>query len=319
MLLEELQASKGITKLSNYMTTGYSFNPSDLSETECNEIVDLFDRYTQTQQALAECDAGSDYFFQIDETLDIEVQCKQKLSQQKFTGDTEEIIKRLQDEWLAKCKANPKAVMDSWNSGPDKTKAPCGYFPTLNMAKNYGRDVYSCTGASGECLNVSEIGREISVLNGIFTSKVTDVIIKGEKSNMVKSVATGAAIGAGTGAVATAITAMVEHSNINCRLGDGLAQVGLGKAYSIETLRDFYVKWNLNLPDTVSPTAQINDCASWRDACSKFTYAEDCKNAQVNYRPSADVTTTLIRSACAVSGSTCIENYPVARSYGVCE
>ena len=119
--------------------------------------------------------------------------------------------------------------------------------------------------------------------------------------------------------MATAITAFVERSNINCRVGDDLAQVGYGKSYSIESLRDFYVKWGLRLPDTISPTGTAVDCDSWRRACATLTDVEQCKNAQLNYKPADASTITLIDSACTVSGSACIENYPVARSYGACE
>ena len=135
---------------------------------------------------------------------------------------------------------------------------------------------------------------------------------------MGKSIATGAAIGAGTGGLATAITAFVERNNINCRVGDGLAQVGFGKSHSISSLKDFYVKWNLRLPDVIAPTATISDCASWKNTCATFTDLEQCKATQFNYKPADAATTTLVRSACTVSGSACIENWPVAKSYGAC-
>lgn len=143
-------------------------------------------------------------------------------------------------------------------------------------------------------------------------------ILKGEKSNMLGSVATGAAIGAGTGGVATAITAFVEKNNINCRVGDGLNTVAFGKSHAIDTLKDFYVKWNLRLPDTVSPTATAVDCKSWKLSCAQYTDLDQCKVAALNYKPNVDGTITLVRSACVPSGSVCIENAPVAKSYGAC-
>ena len=140
-----------------------------------------------------------------------------------------------------------------------------------------------------------------------------------EQTNMGKSIGIGAAIGAGTGGLATAITAFVERNNINCRVGDGLEQVGFGKSYSIDSLKDFYVKWNLRLPDVVAPTATISDCVSWRNTCATFTDLEQCKSAQFNYKPAGAATTTLIHGACTVSGSACVENYAVAKSHGACE
>lgn len=143
-------------------------------------------------------------------------------------------------------------------------------------------------------------------------------VLQGEKSNMGESIGTGAAIGAGTGGVATAITAFVERNNINCRVGDGLNKVAFGKSHSIDTLKDFYVKWNLRLPDTVSPTATVIDCATWKSACGQYTDMNQCNNVAVNYKPKSG-STTLVRSACVASGSVCIENDAVAKSYGACE
>ena len=96
-------------------------------------------------------------------------------------------------------------------------------------------------------------------------------------------------------------------------------QVGFTKSYSIDTLRDFYVKWNLQLPDVIAPTALVNDCQSWKNTCATYNDMNHCRAAQFNYKPAGAKTTTLIHSACAVSGSVCIENYPVTKSYGVCE
>ena len=152
---------------------------------------------------------------------------------------------------------------------------------------------------------------------GIFA--VIGDLLRGEKSNRLKTTLTGAGIGAGVGGVATAITALVEHDNINCRVGDGLARVGFGKVHSIGTLKDFYVKWNLKLPDTVAPTANVVNCETWRDTCADFTDENLCKSAQFIYRPTPESPSMLVHSACVPAGGTCIENYSVARSYGACE
>ena len=143
-------------------------------------------------------------------------------------------------------------------------------------------------------------------------------MINGEKSNMAKSVGIGAAVGAGTGGLATAITAFVERNNISCRVGDGLEQVAFNKSYSIDTLKDFYVKWNLHVPDVVAPTATITDCQSWKNTCATFADLEQCADAKFNYKPAGAPTTTLVYSVCTVSGSACIENYTVAQSQGAC-
>lgn len=144
-------------------------------------------------------------------------------------------------------------------------------------------------------------------------------VLDGEKANYDTTIPVGAAIGAGTGGLATAITAFVERNNISCRVGDGLNTVAFGKSHSIDTLKDFYVKWNLRLPDTVAPTETAVDCKSWKLSCAQYTDLNQCKAAALNYKPALDGTITLVRSACAVSGSVCIENAAVAKSYGACE
>ena len=153
----------------------------------------------------------------------------------------------------------------------------------------------------------------------VFSDDLKDLLVNGEKSNMAKSIGIGAAVGAGTGGLATAITAFVERNNITCRVGDGLDQVALGKSYTIGTLKDFYVKWNLRVPDVVLPTATVSDCTSWKNTCAMFTDLEQCEQAQIIYKPDQASPTSLIHSACSVMGSVCAENYPVAKSHGVCE
>jgi hypothetical protein len=49
-----------------------------------------------------------------------------------------------------------------------------------------------------------------------------------------------------------------------------------------------------------------------------YTTAEDCKAVQINYQKPGRNTTTLVRGACKMSGSVCIENRSVAVSYGAC-
>lgn len=153
-------------------------------------------------------------------------------------------------------------------------------------------------------------------LAGIFSDKK---IAEADKGNMGKSVGIGAAGGAGAGGVATAITAFVEKNNISCHIGDDLDKVALGKSYSIDKLRDFYVKWNLNLPDTIIPTVAVTDCNSWKTACTRYTDLNQCVAAEFNYKYPQAKNMTLIYSPCTASGSACIANDVVLKSYGICE
>ncbi len=192
-------------------------------------------------------------------------------------------------------------------------------FNPINLDASTSSGIYcgcsetGCATSTG-CLPYEVMDIELQELD----TYIAGLSIDGDKNNRVKTTLTGAAIGAGTGGLATAITAFVEKNNINCRLGDGLDQVGYGKSMSIGTLRDFYVKWNLRLPENVAPTSMVVDCNSWRRACAEITDLEQCKSAQVNYKPAGAPAITLIHAACIPSGSVCIENYPVAKSYGAC-
>jgi len=145
-----------------------------------------------------------------------------------------------------------------------------------------------------------------------------------QKSQALKGALVGGAIGAATGGAATLITSFIEKNNISCHIGDGLDKVSFGKTGKIDTLKDFYVKWNLQLPDTIRPTALVSDCASWKNACATIKDISLCANAQINYKKPATETVPnpqvqLIENACAVSGSICTENTPVAISNGACQ
>jgi hypothetical protein len=132
-----------------------------------------------------------------------------------------------------------------------------------------------------------------------------------------KGVAIGAVTGAAAGGLATAITAFVEKSNITCKVGDGLNSVALGKAHSIDSLKDFYVKWNLHLPDNVAPTSTVTDRASWEQACGQFnSKLMDCPRVQVNLKDEKGKY-TLVPSACKLSGTVCIASEPLMTSHGI--
>lgn len=138
-------------------------------------------------------------------------------------------------------------------------------------------------------------------------------------ANIGKGVGIGAGAGAGVGGLVTAITALVEGKNISCRVGDGLATVELNKSDKVNTLKEFYVKWGLNLPEAIRPNEVVTDCLSWQAACAGINDYSQCKAAQINYQPDGAPNITQVRAACTVSGNACIHNPPVAKSYGACE
>ena len=192
--------------------------------------------------------------------------------------------------------------------------AQCLFVPLLN---GVGEDIM-CK-KDGNCKSVGIIKIELDKLNQQL-SKLPSLQTKKSKApnkgaTIGKGAAIGAAAGVGAGGLATAITAFVERSNISCKVGDGLNSVALGKSHTIDSLRDFYVKWNLKLPDAITPTSVVTDAESWNQACEQFNNKlYDCPNVQINYKKNGK--TELIESACKISGNRCIVNDAVAISRG---
>lgn len=173
---------------------------------------------------------------------------------------------------------------------------------------------------NNECINVYQAQYQVNELKKMLASFEPNMK-RAKDANKGKEIGKGAAIGLATGAaaggIATAITAFVEKSNITCKVGDGLNSVALGKAHTIDSLKDFYVKWNLHLPDTVSPTSAVVDKASWEQACSQFnSKLMDCPKVQINLKDKSGKY-TLVPSACKVSGTICIVNDSVMTSNGI--
>ncbi len=284
---EQLRAAGSVTILNEYLHNAIS-TTGNITEAQCREIVELYNVYYQMRSAVTACASRRVVGYESEE-IDIEIQTD---------GDVNAI---------------QKSVTDAVNATGGADDAECMFKP-LNLAKETGTGIY-CNAQSG-CRNANQMESELARLGRVLDNVE---IMQGEDGNRLKTTLVGAGVGAATGGVATAITAFIERNNINCRVGDGLDQVGFGKSYSIGSLKDFYVKWNLRLPDTIAPTAQVSDCTSWKNTCAMYTDLNQCAAAQFNYKPADASTVTLVRSPCAVSGSVCVENYTVAKSHGACE
>lgn len=318
-LAQELGRSGQIGILNQFLDSNVQLSVSGvISQVQCNAILELYNKYQEIKAAIDECSSYTiteDYMvFDFEVSNSVKQQVDISVRNGKPVLDDAEII-RIQNRLnCSQDNCSKENLIETIQAAFEaQSDGKCRFKP-INLAKMRGEGIY-CSGQSG-CIYHDELARDVQPLASVLD---TLVVLKGEKSNMAKSIGVGAAVGAGAGGLATAITAYVEKNNINCRVGNSLEQVGLGKSHVIGSLRDYYVKWNLNLPDVIAPTATIDSCDSWKYNCSRYTDMNDCENAQFNYKPSGAASFTLVRSVCRASGGTCIENYPVAKSHGACE
>ena len=292
------------------MYLGTDVRAGNLGESECNKLVYLYEDYLKGTKCYKEvsskCDmdvtyAGTDN--SIKTLIESEGVCE-KLCFDKGITDKDNCLEELARNEITVI--DPDKAVVAYSESECKPEVPSdAYNLALYLRCNLG-----------DCNSDVDLQSKLRELGDMFTALP---VLNGEDANYNRTIPVGAAIGAGTGGVATAITAFVERNNINCRVGDGLNTVGFGKSHSIDTLKDFYVKWNLRVPDTIMPTATAVDCKSWKLACAQYADLNQCKSAALNYKPDVNGTITLVRSACDVSGSVCIENAAVAKSYGACE
>jgi len=339
-LMEQIKQSNNVQKISMYLSRENEIvtSQSELTVAQCQDLENLKQKLALAEMAANNCVSTTSV---IETTIsDVRVVCKagledkteyeaciepatfsdgttnplygcagKEINESKITTvlQCRDYIIAHPDEfpWVNKSSSNTEVVVDK----------DCKFKSLEHNPDIYGS--LQCQATAAECKTAEGLRAQVSVIRGILAPLT--LLNEGEKGNRTKTTLVGAGIGAGAGGLATGITALIEHDNINCRVGDGLVQVGFGKSHTIGTLKDFYVKWNLRLPDTIAPTGLATDCNSWRALCGAMTDEKSCKSAQINYRGRTDPTITNIPSACAVAGSVCIENYSVAKSYGACE
>ncbi len=325
-LSESFKDAGTVASISQFLTTEIKIG-ADLTVAQCNELVDLYNKYYEYDIAVSRCegktavdvmeamlDCGSETDF--NKCLDYVVSLKDTGNLYKNNGIFEKCKNNPTVQNEQQCINHLAALLDAKDLDGLTEKdilGPCS-FKSLNLKLRNGSEIM-CDQANGrDCIDAVEMRAELNDLKSLLGSAE---ILAGDKSNYGKAIGIGAAAGVGAGGLATAITALVEKSNISCHVGDGLSQVGLNKSYTIESLKDYYVKWNLRLPDTVTPSIVVTDCATWKQACSSITNTSVCSQAQINYKP-AGGNMISIPAACQLSGSICSENLPVATSYGAC-
>lgn len=313
-LLEKLQEQNKIGILNQFLrssasdstTTALSSTSKNMTVTQCKEIVEVYDLYQQGLSAMRQCD-----------NLTVLIQhVKTKISATiTSTGDlTSEQIEDLQDainEAIEECGGQPGCT--TGQATPQEIMQ-C-YFVEMNIARRDGTGVF-CSSSGNLCRSPDRFREDLKELGSIFNDELN--LLEKQESNRLKTTLIGAGTGAALGGAATGITALVEKNNINCRVADGLYQVGYGKSHTIDRLRDIYVKWALNLPETIAPTAVVTNCDNWQLTCALFTDPKECSAAQFNFRPGNLSSTTLVPNPCVPSGSACIANLSVAQANGVC-
>ena len=296
-----------------------------ITEEQCDSIVKLFDKYLdyKVEYDLCSGDVTSE---------EIRVAIVIKDCAEDDTVDScEQVLKddNPYKKYFKYCKDAPNANVENKNLYAKKDKVleciqhlATDVIPTLNNPEckfvhmlAEGNDVLCADRDSGKCASKEEISEELETLDKVFDSEMQD-LLNGKEANFGKAIGVGAAVGAGAGGLATAITALVEHSNISCRVGDGLAQVGLNKAHKIDTLKDFYVKWNLRLPDVIAPTKSVTNYKELEQVCKLYGQSE-CNDVQVSFK--AGTTIETIHTICQfdTTRGQCLVNDTVAASHGL--
>lgn len=345
-LLSNIKASGKVAILSNFLSEEVNQSTNSLSEKLCKEIVDLPDIYAEYDMQVSICEKSNGVV--VSEAFSVE--CEGDLNDclgavvdkadsdwwkgiKEYEGLTEELAKAGAIGMLKSCLVPVgEKVYTVKNEGcpiASEVLKALGYTPltlgecmfkTLDkVAANFDRSIV-CSAPGNPCRTYKDIRGQLNQLQTVLDSITVEVPSESRGKTIGKGAGIGAAVGAGAGGLATAITALVEHDNINCRVGDGLGQVGLNKSYAIDSLKDLYVKWNLNLPDTqvMGGGASVSDLKSWTDACKTYISETACNNAQFYYK---NVSGALewIYSACTFdkAGASCEPNSTLLNSYGV--
>lgn len=300
----------------NFPVTGSELNPN-----QCKDFVGLYEKYIKYKTEYDLCDGNVS-------TDDIIVSIESKNCNDWSTClETLMGLNSPYKNYFKYCKAAEEGYVDEDETLYQATESAndCAahiartVIPSLDKDGCWFKDMLGdntdvrCRVEKRGCLTKDQIGKQLNILSGIFD----DIeILKGEKNNVGKALGVGAAVGAGAGGLATAITALVEHSNISCRVGDGLAQVGLNKAHKIDTLKDFYVKWNLRLPDVIAPTKSVTNYKELEQVCKLYGQSE-CNDVQVSFK--AGTTIETIHTICHfdTSRGQCLVNDAVAKSHGL--
>ena len=286
-------------------TKGAKIKRSDnkLDVSACKDLLNLRDIYDLYQIKIKECE-----FFK--------------------TGK----VTLVKDEVSATASGNPGAAVQNTSVSVTEENAgslfkeQCAMLKTPNVAmKNAAPENLACKAKGKDCLDYSAVKKQVEIMGELLDDLDLDTEVK-KGAEIGKATGIGVAVGLGAAGIATGIVALVEQDNIHCRVGDDLGRVDFKKSYSIDALKDLYVKHKLNLNDTelAGASTMVMDQDSWEKQCQTYATEDTCNNAQFYYKyqsvkASAAQSTEWIYSGCKwdADAQECGANEVLWNSYGV--
>ena len=279
----------------------------NLTETQCNLILDLYSKAKLYDDAIRACENNS---------KNIKILNMFPETNSDVVFDDLELVR---ENGEVKMCVHGRVVCEAVSS--DITEVDVTNFGRQCMFKTLQKGYLTDNSnnplceTGDECVDVRKIKDELSRMRSLLNN-ISMVTPENSAPSVGKGILIGGLTGAGVGGLATGITALIESSNIKCKVGDNLGAVALGKSYKIDSLKDFYVKRGLNIPDTVLANTPVVDKNSWGVACSEFLgNSEDCWNASIILKQ--DNKRQTVSYACKMVGSMCLMNEAVASLYGI--
>lgn len=329
--LRQFMKDHAVSDVSEALTEGNLVSTGKIINKEaCEQLRTLYEIMGDAKEALESCeDTARNYGVTLDLNTERYLAGHCETYGEMVYEEQEKICKETYDKCTGEKKCNCEVYVTTTKepfkieidskvvANPDikETLSAHCKFKELNQALQSSDSVY-CDTKEG-CIIKREFEAEIAKLRTAFAG--LEDAFAGQKDNRAKTTAIGAASGAAAGGTATLITAFVEKNRINCRVGDDLDRVELNKSYTIDRLRDFYVKWALQVPKTPASSSAliVTNCGNWDAICKTFTSADECTNATVGYMPENIYTPREVVSACRMNGATCGINMTTAKRYGI--
>jgi len=284
----------------------------NMKKETCNAIIDLYSRANLYEDEMSACETEvkTDYYLkQLIEYLPKDGD--DEFSWQSVTIDSNKGFCYRYSAGVRCESVNTDVITENL---VQKLKDKCLFVPLRLGLTIAGENNVKCS-HDGQCRSIYQTQNDLLKLRGLLNA-IAVVYDTGNVPSVGKGILVGGLTGAGVGGLATGITALIEKSNISCRVNNGLGSVGLGKSFSIDSLKTWYVRRGLNLPDTVLANTPVVDKNSWGVACSEFQgKQDDCLNASIIYKH--DGKREVVSYACSYVGSMCLMNSDVADLYGI--